>query len=260
MPLVETEALVLRTYNLAEADKIVVCLSRAAGLIRGVAKGCRKLKNKFGAALEPFTLVNLNYYQKENQELVSLRQAEILKSSFNLSSDPETLSGLAYMGDLVVEFSPPYQANENLFRMVKACLEAVTENPEDLPLIIRYFEVWLLRLEGFLPDFKRCADCHRAFVETENVFLAPDHSFRCRSCSATGAHSLSKRAHSQLLSMLKLGPSSFAVASRNGSAQTNRELGQLTQQMIARVLEREMRTRPSYVPPRSGVNPEDVRY
>ncbi len=68
---IETEALILRTYNLAEADKIVVCLSRSAGLIRGVAKGCRKLRNRFGASLEPFTLINLTYYEKENQELVS---------------------------------------------------------------------------------------------------------------------------------------------------------------------------------------------
>jgi DNA repair protein RecO (recombination protein O) len=260
MPLVETEAIVLRTYNLAEADKIVVCLSRAAGLVRGVAKGCRKLRNKFGAAFEPFTIINLSYYQKENQELVSFRQAEILKSSFNLSSDPVTLSGLAYMGDLVVEFSPPYQANENLFRMVKACLEAVAEVPEDLPWVLRYFEIWLLKLEGFLADVKRCADCHRAFVEGENVFLTPDHSLHCRSCSSGGAHSLSKKVHSQLLAMLKLGPATFAVASREVPAQANRELAQLTQQMIARVLEREMKTRPSYMPPRFGVNPEDARY
>src|SRR4030095_7842188 len=126
MPLVETEALVLRTYNLAEADKIVVCLSRAAGLIRGVAKGCRKLKNRFGASLEPFTLVNLSYYQKENQELVSLRQTEILKSHFNLSSDASILTALAYMGDLLVDFSPPHQANDTLFRMAIPCVERLS--------------------------------------------------------------------------------------------------------------------------------------
>jgi len=68
MPLFTAEALVLRTYNLAEADKIVVCLSRSHGLIRGVAKGCRKLRNRFGASLEPFTIINLTYYQKENQD------------------------------------------------------------------------------------------------------------------------------------------------------------------------------------------------
>ena len=101
MALFETEALILRTYNLAEADKIVVCLSRSAGLIRGVAKGCRKLRNRFGAALEPFTLINLTYYEKEHQELVSFRQVEILKSRFNLSSNASVLTGFSYMGNLL---------------------------------------------------------------------------------------------------------------------------------------------------------------
>src|SRR5260370_8494231 len=132
MALFDTEALILRTYNLAEADKIVVCLSRSAGLIRGVAKGCRKLKNRFGAALEPFTLVQLSYYQKEHQELVSLRQTEILRSHFNLSSDAVILTGLAYMGDLLMEFSPPNQANATLFTLPTPCLQAITHPPPDL--------------------------------------------------------------------------------------------------------------------------------
>src|SRR5215218_920076 len=98
MPLHETEAVILRTYNLAEADKIVVCLSRTSGLLRGVAKGCRKLKNRFGASLEPFTHVNLTYYEKEHRELVSFRQVEILKSRFNLSSNASILTGFSYIG------------------------------------------------------------------------------------------------------------------------------------------------------------------
>ena len=86
MSLFETEALILRTYNLAEADKIVVCLSRQSGLIRGVAKNCRKLKNRFGASLEPFTLINLTYFEKENQELVSFSQTEIWSCGASQSS------------------------------------------------------------------------------------------------------------------------------------------------------------------------------
>jgi DNA repair protein RecO (recombination protein O) len=259
MPLVETETLVLRTYNLAEADKIVVCLSRASGLIRGVAKGCRKLKNRYGAAFEPFTLINLSYYQKENQELVSIRQTEILKSSFNLCSDPVTLSGLAYMGDLIVEFSPPYQENEHLFRMLRACLDALNEAPDDLPAVLRYFEVWLLRLEGFLPDVKRCADCHRAFNEKETVFIANDLALRCQACSSVGSHSLPRAVHAQILGALKLAPAAYAVESRKVDAKIFRELAQLTEKIIQRVLERELRTRPSYVPVLQ-VKSEDARY
>ena len=118
MALLETEAIVLRSYNLGEADKIVVCLTRGTGLVRAVARGSRKLRNRFGAALEPLTVINITCYFKENQELITLRQAEILKSHFNLTAQPETLSGLAYIGDLITEFAPPYRPNEKLFRMV----------------------------------------------------------------------------------------------------------------------------------------------
>ena len=81
MALVNTDAIELRTYNLAEADRIAVCLTRSAGLVRAVAKGARKMKSRFGAALEPFTLIRLAFYERENRELVSISSAEILTNS-----------------------------------------------------------------------------------------------------------------------------------------------------------------------------------
>jgi DNA repair protein RecO (recombination protein O) len=247
MPLYETEALILRTYNLAEADKIVVCLSRSAGLIRGVAKGCRKLKNRFGASLEPFTLVNLTYYEKENQELVSFRQTEILKSHFNLSSDAVILTGLAYMGDLLMEFSPPHQANDKLFRMVTACIQAVSNSPSDLQSILRYFEVWLLKIEGFLPDLRHCAECHENFNSETSVYLSSDFGLRCRSCSEGRGAAVSKHLQAHLRTTEKLHPIKFAEEARKVPTQTKRELAELTHQIIGRVLERQPRVRPTFV-------------
>src|SRR5215217_9007925 len=217
MALFETEALILRSYNLAEADKIVVCLSRSSGLIRGVAKGCRKLKNRFGAALEPFTLINLTYYEKENQELVSFRQVEILKSHFNLSSNASILTGFAYMGDLLIDFSPPHQANDNLFRMALACLEAAATTPSDLDSVLRYFEVWLLKLEGFLPDLRTCANCRRAFTGDEAVYLDADLSLRCLECSNGRGGAVSKRLHTHLRTTEKVAPAKFAEDAREVS-------------------------------------------
>jgi len=247
MALIETEALILRTYNLAEADKIVVCLTRAHGLIRGVAKGCRKLRNRFGASLEPFTLINLTYYQKEHQELVSFRQTEILRSHFKLSSDAAILTGLAYIGDLLIEFSPPHQANDTLFRMTSACLEAVTAYPEDLQTVLRYFEVWLLKIEGFLPDLRRCADCHRAFESDESVYLGRDLALRCAGCREDRGAAMSKRLHAQLRTVEKLSPTRFTEESRGMTKETNREIAELTHQIITRVLERLPRVRPTFV-------------
>jgi len=238
MPLFETEALILRSYNLAEADKIVVCLSRSAGLIRGVAKGCRKLKNRFGAALEPFTLVNLTYYEKEHQELVSFRQVEILKSRFNLSSNASILTGFSYIGDLLIDFSPPHQANDNLFRMALACFEAAAETPDDLEAVLRYFEVWLLKLEGFLPDLRSCAACQKTFGFEEVVYLGADLSLRCAECTQSHRNAISKGLRTHLRATEKLSPAKFAEAAREVSTDTKKELAELTFHILGRVLER----------------------
>ena len=244
MAIHETEALVLRTYNLAEADKIVVCLSRSAGLIRGVAKGCRKLKNRFGASLEPFTLINLTYFEKENQELVSFSNTEILRSRFNLSGNASILTGFSYMGDLLIDFSPPHQANDNLYRMALACFEAASQSPEDLELVLRYFEVWLLKIEGFLPDLKACANCHRTFSD-ETVYLGNDLSLRCAQCSNSRGGAISKRLHAHLRSAEKLPPAKFAEESREAASTTKKEMAELTFQLIGRALERMPRIRPN---------------
>ena len=245
MPILETEALILRTYNFGEADKIVVCLTHKSGLIRGVAKGCRKLKSRFGAALEPFTIAKITYYQKENQELVSLNQAEIVKSHFNLSGNAETLTGLAYMGDLVIEFSPPYEPNERLFRMVKACLDAICESQSDLQVILRYFEIWLLKLEGFLPDIRRCGECHRGFDEGETAFMNADLMFRCSNCSH-GGRALSKPLQTQLRATQRLAPYVFAQESRAVPASIHREMAELTHRLIGRVLEKQPRLKSTF--------------
>ena len=245
MALFETEALILRTYNLAEADKIVVCLSRSAGLIRGVAKGCRKLRNRFGAALEPFTLINLTYYEKEHQELVSFRQVEILKSRFNLSSNASVLTGFSYMGNLLIDFSPPHQANDNLYRMALACFEAVSENLEDVDSVLRYFEVWLLKLEGFLPDLRTCANCHKPLTGDTAVYLGTDQSVRCPQCTSGRGGAISKQLHTQLRTAEKLSPARFAEETREVPKETKREMAELTFQLIGRVLERIPRVRPA---------------
>lgn len=245
MALIETEALILRTYNLAEADKIVVCLTRSQGLIRGVAKGCRKLRNRFGASLEPFTLINLSYYAKENQELVSFRQTEILRSHFNLSADPSILTGLAYIGDLLIEFSPPHQANETLFRMTGACLDAIFTLPGELQTVLRYFEIWLLKIEGFMPDLKRCAECHRVFGE-ESVYMAPDLGLRCSGCRDGRGGAMSKHLHAHLRTVERLPPVKFAEQAKEVNNQTKREMAELTHQIIGRVLEKAPRLRPTF--------------
>ena len=150
------------------------------------------------------------------------------------------------MGDLVIEFSPPYEPNEKLFRMVKACLDAICQSQEDLQLVLRYFEVWLLRLEGFLPDISGCGDCQRLFEEGEPAFMNMDSVLRCRGCSQGLGSALSKRLQTQLRATQRLGPYVYLQESRAVPASIHREMAELTHQLIGRALERQPRLRSTF--------------
>lgn len=182
MPLVETESLVLKTYNLAESDRIVVLLTRDQGVVRAVAKGAKRLKSKFGSGLEPFSEVVATYFQKDNVELVSLQKADLITSNFAAASNPDFLQKFSYLADALITFSPPYDPNETLYRMMKACLDAAAFDDSVLLSTGVYFELWLLRLAGFLPDWTRCDNCRRAFDEEELANLQANFHLMCDAC------------------------------------------------------------------------------
>src|ERR1044071_2787041 len=160
MGLVETEAIVLHTHKLADADKIVVSLTEKSGLVRGGARGARRLKSRLGASLEPFTLVNLTFFEKETRELVTIKSAEIVKSYFGAAGDAEALAALVRLVETVREFAPPHQADERLYRMLRACIEALAGGVSP-SAVFTYCELWVLRLTGFLPDLRACGGCGR---------------------------------------------------------------------------------------------------
>jgi DNA repair protein RecO (recombination protein O) len=150
MPLYTAEALVLRTYKLGEADRIVVFLTRDRGKKRGVAPNARKSRKRFGAALEPLTEVRVSYVEKEGRELVGLNYAEPVRSPL-VAVTPEALGYSHYFAELIDEWAPEADVDERLFRLGTAVLEALVGGVPPEPLA-RYFEFWLLRLQGVYPD------------------------------------------------------------------------------------------------------------
>jgi DNA repair protein RecO (recombination protein O) len=237
MGLNETEAFVLRTYKLAEADRIAVLLTQKFGLLRGVARGARKLKSRFGASLEPYTFISLSYYEKEAQELVSIRQAEIVRSYFHLAREPEVVATLGYLSELIIEFAPPHEPNERLFRLIKACLSTLNTTPTRLEEVVRYFEVWILKLSGFLPDIKLCANCRQTLQGS--TFLTLGHRLECAHCAHSAGLRLSADAMSRLRALLNKPPGAWANAGSAAEPESTRqELGQFTRQLITRALER----------------------
>ena len=116
MPSAKTEAFVLRTYRLAENDKIAILFTRDHGKIRFVAKGARKMKNRFGAALEVLTHLHISYFEKPNRELQILDHAEILFSPHMREGASRTHFYLFYFAELIHEFFPDHEKNVKAFR------------------------------------------------------------------------------------------------------------------------------------------------
>jgi len=149
MPLYSADALILRTYKLGEADRIVVFLTRDRGKKRGVAKGARRTKSNFVGALEPLTQVRVAYFEKERRELVSLNYSEPSRSALS-SGTIEALGCAAYFAELIDEWAADADADERLYRLGASMVDALAAGVPPEPLA-RYFEFWLLRLQGVYP-------------------------------------------------------------------------------------------------------------
>lgn len=149
MPLYSADALILRTYKLGEADRIVVFLTRDRGKKRGVAKGARRTKSNFAGALEPLTHVRVAYFEKERRELVNLNYSEASRSALS-SGTIEGLGCATYFAELIDEWASESHEDERLYRLGVSMVEAIATGVPSEPLT-RYFEYWLLSLQGVYP-------------------------------------------------------------------------------------------------------------
>lgn len=239
MPLIETDSLVIKSYNLAEADRIIVFLTRDYGMVRGVAKGAKRLRSRFGSGLEPFSEVRCTYFQKDNAELVSIQGLEIIRSNFATASEPAFLQKFAYLGDLLTAFLPPHDPNETLYRMTKACIEAATADSEKLEIIGLYFEIWLLRLSGFLPDWSRCDDCGRTLAASEEANVQSNFQLLCPQCRrASSSRVLNDQHRGVIRDILRLAPAEFSRSVRD--PELIRYTSQLVRDVITSALGREI--------------------
>jgi DNA repair protein RecO (recombination protein O) len=150
VPLYTAEALVLRTYKLGDADRIVVFLTRDRGKKRGVAKGARRQRSRFAGALEPLTDVRVAYFERERRELVGMNYAETVRSPLGIPAS-DALGYVGYFAELLDEWAQDADADERLYRLGVSMLDALSAGVPVEPLA-RYFEYWLLRLQGVYPE------------------------------------------------------------------------------------------------------------
>lgn len=244
MPVYSAEALVLRSYRYGEANRIVVFLTEDRGKKRGVALNAANSRRRFGAALEPFTRGRVTYLEREHRELVRLERVEPRQTPFaaaaGLAADDgaHALGHAGYFAELLDEWAPDDQPNERLFRLGAAVGEALVAGGS-VEAVARYFEYWLMRLEGVYPVLDRCPHCERPALSRGAFYVAAEWSFVCGECAHTG-HRVSADAMAFLRRAAVSTPADVAAAGAPGGAL--RELEFAHHSLIAMHLEKEVRS------------------
>src|ERR1700692_1290390 len=174
MALKESEAIVLRTYPLRESDLLVTLFTRLEGKVKGVARAAMKSRRRFGGALEPLPYVRAVYDVREGQELVRLDSCEVIESPMANEVSYSGATALAHVAELLDEFMPDRETSDAVFRLTLAVLQEMRGAVLWMPLT--YFELWMTRLMGFLPEFSECGTCGRTLDGTRDGSRAFYHA------------------------------------------------------------------------------------
>jgi DNA repair protein RecO (recombination protein O) len=218
MPLHESEAIILQSYPLGEADRLVSFLSRSTGRMRGVAKGAKRTKSRFGSTLERLSYIRVWYFERESRDLVRISQTELIESFLEVFSDYESGVALALFSEISEVVLPEREALDAPFRLLLLAARTVkSTRKSEVPLA--YFCLWSLKLAGWMPPLDSCVICGRA-LGNEPAYVAPAlHGLACSRCRPIGSRllpnetlALARRMLSQKLEQIvEVSGSSLAV-------------------------------------------------
>src|SRR5467141_965538 len=240
MPARETEAIILKTFPLGEADRLVSFLGRSSGRVRGVAPGARRLKNRYGSTLEVLSHVQIWYVERETRDLVRIQQAELLESFHKAQSDYGLSTGLAVISEISELILPEHEVSEPMFRLILLAAREV-ERTGDWNLPLSYFAFWTVRLGGWLPRFDRCVACDAEFGAAAAYHARWEPGLLCEKCRRPGmkplhleARQLAERFAGERLDRIENAP---------GIAAALRELREAALNWVENHLERRLMTR-----------------
>ena len=238
MSVLTSEAVVLRTWPVHEADLIVSFFTRDYGRVRGVAKSALKSRKRFGGSLEPMTVARAWFAERPRQELVRLDQLEILRSPLSSPVDPVRLTVLSFFAELLDEALPDHDPHETVFRLLLAVLDLTTVEQPWMPLT--YFQLWMTRLMGLLPDLVHCTACGEALQAGETSFNTLGDGLFCPIHRNGDASELSADSWQLAQRMLRAPASAFAT--EDWPRRRAQDLRRFTLQALERHLERKLRS------------------
>lgn len=162
MPLHKTIAVTLRNYDWGEADRLVLLYSRRLGKIRAVARGARRIKSRFGCAFEPFVDVDLDLFERRDDSVYRITQADIRESFQGLREDLDRMYAAARLTNLVTHITAEADPNPILYDCLVQGLRSITHDGHP-SLSVLVFQIRTLGCTGFRPQTHQCTSCSTGF-------------------------------------------------------------------------------------------------
>lgn len=182
MPLYRDEAVVLRTHKLGEADRIITFLSRYHGQIRAVAKGVRRTASKFGARLEPFMVVDAQFYEGRSLDIVN--QAESLGAyGREITADYATYTAATAMVELAEKLTGD-DSSPQQYLLLLGALRSLANGDRDCLVTLDSYLLRALSIAGWAPNFENCAKCGAPGLH--NAFSVQLGGIVCTDCRQAG--------------------------------------------------------------------------
>ncbi len=238
MALRESEAIVLRTYPFRESDLLVTLFTRLEGKVRGVARAAKKSRRRFGGALEPLTYVKIAYEDRERHELARLDACEVLESPLTSQVSYPRAVALGHVAELLDELLPDREANDAVFRLALSVLAQLREPEFWLP--VTYFDLWMARLMGYLPELSECLACGRALNGGRAFFHALADGLMCPEHKRLASSEISAESRKLAAQMLRAPLSSVDP---RGSLNSSADLRKFVLQTLERHIEKKLVTR-----------------
>ena len=238
MAIKESEAIVLRTYPFRESDLLVTLFTRVEGKVRGVARAAKKSRRRFGGALEPLTYIKVAYEDRERQELARLDACEVLDSPLTSEVSYPRAVALGHVAELLDESLPDREANDAVFRLALSVLAQL--RGRDFWVAITYFDLWMARLMGYLPELSECLACGRTLNGSRAFFHALADGLICPEHKRLASSEISVESRKLAAQMLRVPLSSVnAPASQKSGA----DLRKFLLQTLERHIEKKLVTR-----------------
>jgi DNA repair protein RecO (recombination protein O) len=183
MPLYKTPAIILRAIPFGEADQIVTLYTLDFGKVKGIAKGAKRSRKRFGNRLEIGSYVKVTYFEKESSGLVRLSNCDLIRPFAGFREDIHKLAWASYFIELVNEMTAEKIENKPLFRLLAAFLSLVDRGilKEEIQ---RVFEVRLLSCLGYRPQLDHCTRCQEKIAGEKCFFSPRGGGILCAPCAA----------------------------------------------------------------------------